>query len=249
VAVFLNGNVSFEPLPYFGDIQRLAFISFQLWTFAFCCIKISTLSTLLRFKEKLWWRVLIIGLIITQIGFTLADSIFQLANYSILSSEDCALNPDAPCIRIYAVLLYIEASFQITTNIVVSLLPAVFLAQLRRPVWEKILIGLMMSMCLVASAFSIRKTILNNSFADPNQNVADVTVAWFNYNSAELFIEIAAACIYGLKPSFFHMLQTIGFTVTNATFQIYETADELPDFHTFDKISKKRRKSMPLCRL
>jgi hypothetical protein len=194
-----------------------------------CCVKTSILVTLGRIKHDVWWRVCIWILIAIQVIYTVGDVIVEWVFFKTLTSLSCAESIDDPCSAIFTITNYVEASFPLATDVIISLLPIAFLIQLRRPLWERLLIGALMSLGLVASTFSILKMINNTSF-DESQALADLTVAFYTYSAAELFIGIIAACLFSLKSAFYQFLKGFGIDITPRMNRSIRNADDLPDF-------------------
>ena len=103
--------------------------------------------------------------------------------------------------KAYTVLTYLQAEFQTTGDLTISVLLIIFLIQLRRPLWEKGLILILMLMGLLVSAVSIRKAVITQRNEDASQNPADLIIAYFTYTAVEIFTGNIAACLFRLKSS------------------------------------------------
>ena len=182
-----------------------------------------------RIRNTLPWRLLLRFLIVLQVLFTIGDRAYQWANFENFTSESCAIAANDPCQSMWKNTTYYEAAFQITTDVVISLLPIKFLVQLRRPLWEKILIALLMSTGLLASSFSIRKTVLTKAFSDPHENLIDVNIAAYTFSCAEMFVGIIGACLVCLKSSFYTFLKRFGIDLDAVAHRrVVKESEDLP---------------------
>ena len=212
VAKYANPNLNSVSMEELHWILKIQLISFATWSISVGCIKCSVLFTLHKLDVAPWWQTLLRVLIGMQIIFALFDASYQLGYFKVLTSWSCAVDMEDPCQGIYNAMVYFEGIFQISTDIIISLLPLAFLAKLRRPRLEKILIFSLMSMGLLASAFSVRKTIIQKQFS--TGNFIDVTIAFYTYNCAELLFGILAASLFVAKSAIYELLEGVGINMT-----------------------------------
>ena len=176
----------------------------------------------------MYWRLPIQALIVIQVCFTIVDCTYQWGKSQVLTSMGCATNPEDPCQGVYHDLTYAECVFQIITDLIVSLLPIVILAELRRPRWEKVVIALLMSMGLTASAFSIWKLAFIQHFE--SDDYGSFSIFYDNMTCAEVFIGMIAACLFSLKAPFETLLKRVGILdVKRAIHPEYRSPEDLPD--------------------
>lgn len=211
-------------------INKLTFIAYPFWCVGICCIKVSVLTILLRIKNTAWWRRLLWSLIALSILYTAVDCALEWALFSRFVSYECVNGIDEGCAAIFQPLNLVEAIFPLMTDITISFLPIAFLIQLRRPFWEKFLIGGLISLGLVASAFSICKINISFKWRDQSEELADLFVAYANYSAGELFLGIVAASLFGLKATIYGALkERLGMEVRRSNRPVFKASDETPE--------------------
>jgi len=153
-------------------------------------------------------------MIALQVVFAVGDSCAQFAFAKIVLSVECLQGLDAQCTRIFHTSALVEVVFQIVTDLIISLLPITFVVQLRRPVWEKILICVLMAMGLLVGGVSIRKLIY---FLDTSVSPEEA-LSWTAYldlfSCAEMHLSVLAACMPRLKAPLEKLLGRCGIDVT-----------------------------------
>lgn len=97
----------------------------------------------------------------------------------------------------------------VATDIILSLFPIAMLRQIRRPLMEKVLIGVLMAMGMAASATSVYKAFLVKEWATAKDSFGFAfQVAMLT--CSELFLGITAACCPCLKPVVQRWLESMG---------------------------------------
>jgi hypothetical protein len=152
----------FLTLDEFQQVIKLGVLSVPIWALSIACIKISVACLLLRFQQTRIWRVSLYALIgvitVTLVGFFIFD-FFQCIPLA------AAWNPTiqgARCVgsNIFRIVSNTTSGINIATDIILSLFPLTFLRRLRRPLMEKVLVGVLMAMGMAASGASLTKAIL-----------------------------------------------------------------------------------------
>lgn len=107
--------------------------------------------------------------------------------------------------------LYVSAACNISTDLIFSFMPLTFLGKIRRPLREKVVIGGLMALGLIASAFSLTKVILAAKLATPQGKDVGAYLMLFGLLSAlEVQASLIAACIPTLRSSTKRLLTRIG---------------------------------------
>ncbi len=127
--------------------------------------------------------------------------------------------PGAKCPPFSTVLIFVTVNggLNILIDSTLSLAPLSFIAKLHRPVREKVLLAALMGMGLLASAASIRKTMLVKEVAR-STDLPALMLSMTIYGNVELFIGILAACLPYTKSIIQRALARIGvdFSVQNS---------------------------------
>lgn len=110
---------------------------------------------------------------------------------------------------------YVNSAISIITDIVFSLLPISFLRHMNRPIRERLVLGLLMALGLVATLASVLKvTLLYNyrTTKDPFWDVIPLSLWW----QLEQNVSIIASCIPTLKSLFEKVLRQVGVLSTQS---------------------------------
>jgi hypothetical protein len=113
-------------------------------------------------------------------------------------------------------LIYFATVCYLATDIVFSFLPILFIRKIRRPMREKLVLGLLMALGLLCSAAVIPKLISLRAFGsnpDFTYNSQGVVV----WSALEMYLGIIAVCIPVLRNHFEAGLRRLGFSVTGTT--------------------------------
>lgn len=162
----MGGYQSFRTLDEYTYASRLGAIAMPFWAWATGLVKVSIGLMLLRFQQSKRWRVVIHVMILLNILLIILLGIvnlFQCVPYSALWDFKKQIK-DKKCWRreLNWAMLYTSAVCNIVTDVVFSLMPLTFLRKIRRPIREKVIVGGLMALGLLASVFALCKTIVNN---------------------------------------------------------------------------------------
>ncbi|OCL14248.1 hypothetical protein AOQ84DRAFT_407403 [Glonium stellatum] len=207
----------------------LGFIAVPIWAFALSCIKLSVALTLLRFLQATGWRVLLYIIIGVQIFFAIANTIFALLLCRPIAASWNPFIAGAKCLNHEALRVASTASsyIDIATDIILSLIPLVFLTKLHRPFQEKILVFSLMAMGLFASIASIRKVIIIKQWG--TGDTWSMAISMSTWTCIEEFFGILAACFPCLKMPLQRALAKIGVTLNvNRSFRYLNSFFENP---------------------
>lgn len=153
---------SFLTLDEFQQVIKFGVLSVPIWALSIACIKTSVACLLLRFQQTRIWRISLYALIgvtiVTSVGFF----IFTFFQCIPLAAAWDPTIQGARCVgsNIFRIVSNTTSGINIATDIILSLFPLTFLRRLRRPLMEKVLVGVLMAMGMVASGASLTKAIL-----------------------------------------------------------------------------------------
>lgn len=203
--------------------RKYAFLAIPIWGIAMTLIKCSIALMMLRIQPNvLWWRIFCIFIMAVLIAYGVGNTFFILLQCRPL---EASWNP--------AVLTVIEGAsclppsgihiasntgsgINIATDIMLSLAPTVFLWKLKRPMREKILVGMLMGLGVFASVASIIKTLLVKEFGLAKDGWA-LTNAIATWTALEQLLAMIASSAPFLKPLVQSGLQRMGLSLANST--------------------------------
>ena len=193
-----------------------SYLAIAIWGLSMTSIKISVALTLLRFLRSTPWRVFLYIMIGLQAAMAISNTLWILLQCRPLAEAWNPLSLPGVCAPTSAATLAsnVTAGFNISTDIILSLVPLAFIIKLQRPLPEKILLALLMAVGMMASVASIRKTIIvTNYFGKPGTDTFAVSVSIVLWTAAEQFIAVIAACLPSFKMLLQKMLATVGITL------------------------------------
>jgi Fungal rhodopsin domain len=174
-------------------------------------IKISVACLLLRFQQdragRLFLNALIGIIIATHAGFVL----FNLLRCIPLSAIWDTSIQGAKCVsnNSFRIVSNATTGVNIATDVLLSLFPITFLRQIRRPLQEKILIGLLMAMGMTAAGASVAKAVLVREWATAADSFS-IGFQICTFTCVEIFLGIIAACSPCFKPHVQRLLTSMG---------------------------------------
>ncbi|KAF2648609.1 hypothetical protein K491DRAFT_240008 [Lophiostoma macrostomum CBS 122681] len=193
--------------------SMLGTISLPFWAWSTGFVKFSIATMLLRFQQSQSWKYVIytmISLNIVLVLFTGVGNLFQCIPYQ--STWDFKNQyPNKKCWgdEMNAISMYVASFCNIASDVVFSLMPLTFLAKIRRPMKEKIVIGVLMGLGLIASTFSALKAGLTKRLADGHDTTANVILIGMLSN-LEVQTALIAACIPTLRSSWRGLMIKLG---------------------------------------
>lgn len=195
-----------------------SWIAIGVWGLAMTCIKLSICFTLLRIQQQLAWRLFIYAIMTVQVIYGVGNLCFNLsACRPLQASWDFALALSLPgaCLetKYMAAASNTGSGINITTDILLSLAPAVFLRKLNRPIRERLFICFLMGLGLFATLSSILKTVVVQQFYDPLTPPEDffpIGITISTWTVLEQMSGILAACIPANKGVLQQCLGKVG---------------------------------------
>jgi hypothetical protein len=135
------------------------------WSLAFA--KISIAFMLLRIqRDRRAWVAFLSCMILFSVLIAITMNCFQLSMCKPLSAIWDHSIVDAKCMdpAVAQISIYVTAAMTILTDVILSLAPIAFIVNIQRPLREKLALGFVMSLGVVASAASIAKTKLVGTY-------------------------------------------------------------------------------------
>ncbi|KAF2265526.1 hypothetical protein CC78DRAFT_532411 [Lojkania enalia] len=195
---------------------RLATIVEPVWAWSMAFIKLSIAAMLLRVEQGKNWRRFLWAMVIILIAVAIYNTVSNAlkcvpykANWDVLRlvKARCWSN-DA----IRANLITV-CSFNIATDVVFALMPITFLRKVQRPLRERIVIGVLLGLGVLASVCSINKAIAAATFGRTNDGRKE-GVQIGMWTGLEQQVGFIAACIPCLRSPFQKFLQYFGLMTT-----------------------------------
>ncbi|KAF2751800.1 hypothetical protein M011DRAFT_522742 [Sporormia fimetaria CBS 119925] len=193
--------------------SKLGMIALPFWGWATGLVKISIGVMLLRFQQNRRLRGLTWAMIALNIALILLVGVVSLfscvpyaANWDMqktLKGSKCwgrAAN---------RAIIYTPAVCNTLTDVVFSLMPLTFLRKIRRPTGEKVVIGGLMALGLIASAFSLSKVIVNGKLDVTKDRSASFLLLAL-LSALEVQTALIAACAPTLRSATQRFLRRIG---------------------------------------
>lgn len=109
----------------------------------------------------------------------------------------------------FKITMTVASSVVIFTDVIFSLIPLTFLHHIRRSAPHRVVIGLLMSLGLLASAASVVKTVMVHRF-DVGGDASGNGIAIALWASLESVVGIIAACLPCLRGAFLRLLHRLG---------------------------------------
>ncbi|KAF2398790.1 hypothetical protein EJ06DRAFT_496547 [Trichodelitschia bisporula] len=195
--------------------MRGVWIQLLLWTWSITLIKISIAVMLLRIRRDNPWRYWVYFLIGFVVSSAIVSTVLQFVQCSPVSAF---WNPTVPGAKCWTpnkrrVSLYTIAAVFIAADVTLSLLPLTFVAKLRRPLREKVIICGLTGLGLFATAAALIKLLLIKHYVSTVDTLWEaVELGMWEY--IEEFVGIIAACIPCLKAPFERLLRKYGLIST-----------------------------------
>ena len=182
-----------------------AYLAIAVWGMSLAFIKAAIGFTLLHIRQTFWFSVFIWFNIALAASFGFGNFWFSIfscrpmrASWGDFPKPPETAHCTGPNAQTTAAL--IGAVVSITTDISLSLAPIIFLWNLNRPMRERIVIGVLMSLGVVAAASSVIKILAVEKFAKPGQDAIGLNITISTWTILELILGIIAACTPFCKP-------------------------------------------------
>jgi hypothetical protein len=195
-----------------SNSMRYAVIAQPLWAWAMAAIKTSVAFMLLRLEQEVPWRRFLWIMIAIQGFLGLYNMIAQLLQCIPLHAAwDLLKLTEAKCWSSDAIRIniIITSAINIVTDFVFALLPISFLRKVKRPLRERIIIGVLMALGTFTGVASIMKMVASVTFGrtgDPSAEGIQIGM----WSCLEEFIGFIAACVPCLRSPFQQILEHIG---------------------------------------
>ncbi|KAK5662197.1 hypothetical protein OQA88_8102 [Cercophora sp. LCS_1] len=209
-------------IDYSVHTVKHSWIGIGVWGLAMTCIKVSIALTLLRIQGKsLAWRIFLYAIMFVCTAYGILNLFFNLviACRPLAAAWDFRIiEKQCVSIEIQRLASNIGSGVNISTDILLSLSPAVFLRKLNRPLRERLFICFLMSLGLLATVSSILKTVIIQKWGDPTlfDDFWAQGVAISTYTMLEQFCGVLAACVPALKSILQAGLNKMGVSLTES---------------------------------
>ncbi|KAK0749664.1 hypothetical protein B0T18DRAFT_324043 [Schizothecium vesticola] len=211
------------PIEQSIHATRYGWIGIGIWGLSMTCLKVSVALTLLRIQSKsLPWAIFLYSIIGLQVAYGVLNLIFNLgiACRPLAKAWDFRII-DGYCVptEVMRAASNTGSGVNIVTDVLLSLAPAVFLRKLNRPLRERMFICFLMGLGLIASAWSIIKTVQVQKFYDPALPLDDlfpIGISISTYTILEQLTGILAACVPALKGILQSCLGSMGVSLNDS---------------------------------
>ncbi|SPO01766.1 uncharacterized protein DNG_04439 [Cephalotrichum gorgonifer] len=201
------------PASVLRTLAPLSVVSALLSTWAVALIKTSIAVMLLRFQKTKVWEISLYILIALQVIVAVFLTILQTTRCVPINANWDPTVPNARCLgdNAFRISLTVGSVIVIATDVILSLMPIAFLRNMRHPLRDRIVIGGLMSLGVVASAASVVKTVVIQKYSrDPRDDPIGTGIAISLWASIEEQLGIIAACVPCLKAFSHRLLARMG---------------------------------------
>jgi hypothetical protein len=205
-----NKAPHFMTMKQYVHSAKVGSISLPFWAWSTGLVKISIALMLLRFQQSRGWRIflyLMIAINIMLIAVLGIANLFQCIPYDAWWDYTIV---EKKCWSYQSMLAttYLSGACNVSTDIVLSLMPLTFLGKIRRPTREKVAIGILMALGLIASGFSMSKVIITALPTNPQHYISASVLGLLS--CLEVQTSLIAACIPTLRSSSKRLLTNLG---------------------------------------
>ncbi|KAK1834045.1 hypothetical protein QBC39DRAFT_278169 [Podospora conica] len=210
------------PIAKGTETAKFSWIAIGIWGLSMTCIKVSIALTLLRIQNQRAWRIFLFLIMTIQVIYGVLNIIFNLAlacrPLAAAWDIQLALSMPGACLetKYMAAASNTGSAINITTDVLLSLAPAVFLRKLNRPLRERIFICFLMGLGLFATLSSILKTVVVQKFYDPTTPLEEffpIGITISTWTVLEQMSGILAACIPANKGVLQRCLGKVGLSL------------------------------------
>lgn len=198
--------------------QKGSFLSIPIWGMGMAFIKTSVGLTLLRIQTNYWFKVYVWFNIAVACAYGFGNMWFILFSCTPLSAAwgDFANPLDAKCLPPSAIKIASQtgAVASVLTDVLISLAPVKFLWSLKRPLRERIVLGFLMGLGLLAGISSIVKNTIIANFGKPGLDMWAMNVSISTWTSLEMLLGTIAACIPFCRPVLERCFGAVGLNMT-----------------------------------
>ncbi len=169
---------------------------------------------LLRLLQSKFWKRFLSAIIAIQVVMAVFVTIMQTTRCIPLNGLWDPTITDKKCwsFQAFRDTFSFTSAVTILTDIILSLMPSTFILHIRRPLRERLVILFLMGLGIFASAASITKTVIIQSYNDSGDTGLRIAL----WAAVEEQVGIIAACLPCLKSLFHRGLQRLGLVSTTA---------------------------------
>ncbi|OAG05941.1 uncharacterized protein CC84DRAFT_1063901, partial [Paraphaeosphaeria sporulosa] len=196
--------------PY--DLKLALMMQFGMqfaWLLSLCLVRLSVAASLLRFNSSIWWRYTLYFIMGLQSLITMSYVVIQLGQCTPISASWETV-PDVKCWPTDPIVNYgwAVSAIYILMDLAFSLLPIKLIRGLSRSTAEKVLIGFLMSLGLLATAILCAKLTTFLSFG--TGDALQATMVPSVYAILENIVGIIACSLPALKSPAERALKRLG---------------------------------------
>jgi hypothetical protein len=226
-------RLEFKTLKHSERTFRDGVLALPFWAWSTGLIKISIAWMLLRFQRTQGWRFFVYAMIFLNVFFICFLGIANIFNcipvqsqwdfsgtYSVAKGNKKCWPVSAQNSTIYATV-----TVNVTSDIVLSLVPLTFLRKVQRPLREKVVIGCLLGLGIFASIFAIVRMITQVAptyLVEPGANGVFSGLM----TCLETEASFIAACLPALRSSANRWIQKVGLwkgsSMGNSRYQQYQ---------------------------
>ncbi|KAK3299517.1 kinase-like domain-containing protein [Chaetomium fimeti] len=202
-----RGIEGFMPDPW--TMGPLIVADGVLWVWGLNVIRISAALLLLRLKDSLPWKLALWTVITVQACMLVVGTTMHLVMCQPISAR-WAPTPTAKCIPVpnFMIYGYVYSGLTIASDFTISILPITFIRTLRRPFYEKFLIGCLMTAGMGATGIAIARLLLIMGYL--GKGGARINALQDFLWGMELTIGVLATSLPTLKAPVHGLLQSWG---------------------------------------
>ncbi|KAK7928903.1 hypothetical protein PG985_005901 [Apiospora marii] len=197
-----------------------SYLAIPVWGMAMAFIKASIGLTLLHIQQDYWFQGVVWTNIALAGGYGVGNLFFTLFSCRPLAAAwgDFADPADAQCLPPASLKAAATtgAIISIVTDIMLSLAPITFLWNLNRPLRERVVIGCLMSLGMLAGISSLVKILMIGKFGTPGIDGPALNVTISTWTVLEQILGVIAACTPFCKPVFEKCLRALGVSLTRS---------------------------------
>ncbi|KAH7014042.1 hypothetical protein B0J12DRAFT_777120 [Macrophomina phaseolina] len=157
--------------------EKFLFIGQPAFAWALACTKISIVCMLFRVQmgiSGIYWRSFLSVMIVVQVLTAIMNNVFQFSLCKPLPAiwDHTIKNPKCIVAAMH-INIVVTAIVTILTDVILSLLPLIFIMRMHLPLREKIALACLTGLGLVASGASIYKTFLAKNYGVTGDTLRD----------------------------------------------------------------------------
>jgi hypothetical protein len=211
VSPILTFHREFLPFDSIAKVAPLTMVAEIATSWSVALVKTSIALMLVRLQQSRAWTHFLYTVIGVQVVTAVLVTIMHTtrcipieAIWNPTITDKWCWSPEA-----FKVTMTVASALVIATDVVFSLIPLTFLHHIRRSIPHRVVIAILMSLGLVASAASAVKTVMVYQY-DQTGDPSGSGMAIALWASIEAQVGIIAACIPCLRAVFLRLLSRMG---------------------------------------